>query len=205
MQQLDYDEYGNVTTDTNTGFQPFGFMGGLLDRDTGLVTVGPSSYDAEVGRTTARDSSRVKDRATELSGHVVDDPANLSGPSELPYGDPRTYVNDAFYYWVGFFGGVEEFLEAYSKLLELNLQHNLIGTDRFMHCMANCMAYQHGPGGEDAAGIISEGRELWDEYAKGYPRSDCDADRRANEQGRAGPSDCAQRCASLKPPLLPWP
>jgi hypothetical protein len=30
-QRLDYDAWGNVTTDTNPGFQPFGFAGGLYD------------------------------------------------------------------------------------------------------------------------------------------------------------------------------
>ncbi len=33
--RLDYDEFGKVTLDTNPGFQPFGFAGGLYDRDIG--------------------------------------------------------------------------------------------------------------------------------------------------------------------------
>ncbi|MDP1697369.1 MAG: hypothetical protein Q8L45_06260 [Xanthomonadaceae bacterium] len=33
-QRMDYDAFGNVTLDTNPGFQPFGFAGGLYDRDT---------------------------------------------------------------------------------------------------------------------------------------------------------------------------
>ncbi|QPB85431.1 hypothetical protein CWC22_020640 [Pseudoalteromonas rubra] len=36
-QRLDYDVYGEVTYDSNPGFQPFGFAGGLYDSDTGLV------------------------------------------------------------------------------------------------------------------------------------------------------------------------
>jgi len=28
-QRLDYDEFGNVTSDSNPGFQPLGFAGGL--------------------------------------------------------------------------------------------------------------------------------------------------------------------------------
>ncbi|MBN1960879.1 MAG: RHS repeat protein, partial [Deltaproteobacteria bacterium] len=35
-QQLDYDEFGVVINDTNPGLQPFGFAGGLYDRDTGF-------------------------------------------------------------------------------------------------------------------------------------------------------------------------
>jgi YD repeat-containing protein len=75
MQQLDYDEFGNVTTDTNTGFQPFGFMGGLLDADTGLVAVGPSNYDAEVGRTTGTSGS--------LESESLPDPINPAEPSTI--------------------------------------------------------------------------------------------------------------------------
>jgi RHS repeat-associated protein len=41
--------------DSNPGFQPFGFAGGLYDRDTGLVRFGARDYDAETGRWTARD------------------------------------------------------------------------------------------------------------------------------------------------------
>ena len=37
-QRMDYDEFGNVLQDTSPGFQPFGFAGGLYDRDTGLCT-----------------------------------------------------------------------------------------------------------------------------------------------------------------------
>jgi YD repeat-containing protein len=44
-QRIDYDEFGNVTADTNPGFQPFGFAGGLYDPDTGLVRFGARDYE----------------------------------------------------------------------------------------------------------------------------------------------------------------
>jgi len=47
MQQMDYEEFGRVITDTNPGFQPFGFVGGLYGRDTGLVRHGARDYDPE--------------------------------------------------------------------------------------------------------------------------------------------------------------
>ena len=40
-QQLDYDEFGVVTRDTNPGFQPFGFAGGLYEPATGLTLTDP--------------------------------------------------------------------------------------------------------------------------------------------------------------------
>ena len=39
-QRLDYDEFGQITQDTNPGFQPFGFAGGLYDPDTKLTRFG---------------------------------------------------------------------------------------------------------------------------------------------------------------------
>ncbi len=49
-QRMDFDEWGNVTRDTSPGFQPFGFAGGIHDRDTVLVRYGARDYDASVGR-----------------------------------------------------------------------------------------------------------------------------------------------------------
>lgn len=54
-QQMDYDEFGNVINDTNPGFQPFGFAGGIYDRDTGFVRFGARDYDSNTGRWTAKD------------------------------------------------------------------------------------------------------------------------------------------------------
>ena len=33
-ERMDYDEFGIITNDTNPGFEPFGFAGGLYDADT---------------------------------------------------------------------------------------------------------------------------------------------------------------------------
>ncbi len=55
VQRLSYDAWGNVTEDTNPGFQPFGFAGGLYDPDTGLLRFGARDYDPQLGRWTAPD------------------------------------------------------------------------------------------------------------------------------------------------------
>jgi RHS repeat-associated protein len=79
-QRIDYDEFGNITQDTNPGLQPFGFAGGLYDVDTGLVRFGARDYDPEVGRWTAKDPIRF-DGGSNLYGYVMNDPVNLIDPS----------------------------------------------------------------------------------------------------------------------------
>ncbi len=74
-QTMRYDEWGNVTLDTNPGFQPFGFAGGLYDQDTKLTRFGARDYDAEVGRWTAKDPIRF-DGGLNLYGYVANDPIN---------------------------------------------------------------------------------------------------------------------------------
>ncbi len=54
-QRLEYDSYGNVLSDSNKGFQPFGYAGGLHDGDTGLTKFGFRDYDQLTGRFTTKD------------------------------------------------------------------------------------------------------------------------------------------------------
>jgi len=82
-QRLDYDEFGNVLTDTNPGFQPFGFAGGLYDRDTGLVRFGARDYDAEVGRWTAKDPIRFNSRGANLYDYAAGNAINNTDSTGL--------------------------------------------------------------------------------------------------------------------------
>ena len=76
VQALDYDAWGNVLQDTNPGFQPFGFAGGLYDRDTGLVRFGARDYDPVSGRWTAKDPMGFAAKDTNLYVHSFNDPVN---------------------------------------------------------------------------------------------------------------------------------
>src|SRR5581483_8363063 len=77
VQRMDYDEFGQVITDTNPGFQPFGFAGGIYDRDTKLTKFGARDYDAETGRWTAKDTIKFAGAGSELFGYVGNDPINF--------------------------------------------------------------------------------------------------------------------------------
>jgi RHS repeat-associated protein len=80
VQRLDYDEFGNVLRDTNPGFQPFGFAGGIYDPDTGLVRFGARDYDAQTGRWTSRDPLLFLGGGSNLYAYSLDDPVNNSDP-----------------------------------------------------------------------------------------------------------------------------
>jgi len=82
-QRMDYDEFGNVLLDTNPGFHPFGFAGGLYDQHTGLTRFGARDYDAQVGRWTAKDPIRFLAGNTNLYGYALNDPVNGLDPSGL--------------------------------------------------------------------------------------------------------------------------
>jgi len=91
LQRMDYDEFGNVILDTNPGFQPFGFAGGIYDRDTGLVRHGARDYDAETDRWTAKDPIRFEGRDPNLYGYVLSDPVNRIDVKGL-YSDMHSFM-----------------------------------------------------------------------------------------------------------------
>jgi RHS repeat-associated protein len=85
-QRMDYDEFGRIVADTNPGFQPFGFAGGLYDRHTGLVRFGFRDYDPETGRWTAKDPIGFASGDGNLYAYARNDPVNLIDPIGLQSG-----------------------------------------------------------------------------------------------------------------------
>ena len=55
VDSINYDVWGQIVSETASGTLPFGFAGGLLDADTGLVHLGARDYDPMTGRWTAPD------------------------------------------------------------------------------------------------------------------------------------------------------
>jgi RHS repeat-associated protein len=85
VQQMDYDSFGNVLMDTNPGFQPFGFAGGLYDADTQLIRFGTRDYDPTIGRWTTKDPMLFMGSvgSKNLYAYVSNNPTNFTDPFGL--------------------------------------------------------------------------------------------------------------------------
>jgi len=99
VQELEYDAWGRILRDTNPGFQPFGFAGGIYDRDTDLVRFGTRDYDPEVW--TIKDPIGFSGGLNHF-GYVVGDPVNLvdvdgTQPAPIPVPEIPPPANDPFY------------------------------------------------------------------------------------------------------------
>ncbi|MCF6211896.1 MAG: RHS repeat protein [Gammaproteobacteria bacterium] len=80
VQRIDYDVWGKISNDTNPGFQPFGFAGGIYDQHTQFTRFGARDYDAETGRWTAKDPVRFEGGDANLYTYVVSNPINMVDP-----------------------------------------------------------------------------------------------------------------------------
>ena len=88
VQRIDYDVWGNVTFDSNPGFQPFGFTGGIYDSHSKLIRRGIRDYDPRNGRWTSKDPILFNGGDLNLYAYVLNDPINLVDPSGLVF-DPK--------------------------------------------------------------------------------------------------------------------
>jgi RHS repeat-associated protein len=93
VQQLAYDAFGRVLSNTNPGFQPFGFAGGLYDDDTRLAHFGAREYDAAVGRWISRDPLLFDGGNDNLYAYVGSDPVNQRDPLGLIAGGGTVELN----------------------------------------------------------------------------------------------------------------
>jgi RHS repeat-associated protein len=83
--EIVYDSFGNELSNTLAGEMliPFGFAGGISDRETGLVRFGYRDYDPGVGRWTAKDPIFFEGGQNNLYVYVNNNPIMLVDPTGL--------------------------------------------------------------------------------------------------------------------------
>ena len=194
VQEMDYDAFGNVIRDTNPGFQPFGFAGGLYDKDTGLVRFGYRDYDPFTGRWTAKDPAGFQGGDANLYAYSFNNPVNLIDPPGLALTD--------FFKTPGFsnvnvwaIGAIRTALQLkqLDKEVQWSLKNagelaNTVGNgdvhvaDALQHCLASCSITRNfGPGTAHFAGDAHEAQGL---IMHGQPWTEAIADSWNNQVGR---------------------
>jgi RHS repeat-associated protein len=82
-QRMDLDEWGLVTADTNPGYQPFGFAGGVSDSMSGLIRFGFRDLATGPGAWTAGDPVGFEGGNRNLRGYSGAEPINRADASGL--------------------------------------------------------------------------------------------------------------------------
>ncbi|RHW77453.1 Ig-like domain-containing protein [Colwellia sp. RSH04] len=133
-QRLDYDVWGNIIFDSNPGFQPFGFAGGIYDQHTKLTRFGARDYDVESGRWTTKDPIGLNG-GLNVYGYVSGDPVNLIDPNGREAANVATCV--AAVEGIGLVSTAIDFNSAVSDA-KLNLTHlKNLAKNRAKECLAN--------------------------------------------------------------------
>lgn len=86
VHSMRYTAFGEVLEDDFVGAwppQPFGYAGGLYDRETGFVRFGARDYDAFTRRWTAKDPIRFEGGDTNLFAYVGNNPVESVDPTGL--------------------------------------------------------------------------------------------------------------------------
>jgi RHS repeat-associated protein len=185
----------NVTLDTNPGFQPFGFAGGIYDADTGLVRFGARDYDAVTGRWTGKDPIDFQGGQANLYEYADGDPVNGSDVSGL---DNEECGEDwgeglAVALSIGYFDAraAKRIADGAEALSRRHYPDDSGKRDEFRHCVASCeVAKEIGPEEAKEAGEIHEQYCFYGEQARAE-------DLAVNAAGReiaASRGNCVEEC-----------
>jgi RHS repeat-associated protein len=192
VQRMDFHPFGEILQDSNPGWQPFGFAGGLYDNDSGLIRFGSRDFDPVSGRWTAKDPILFLGDYANLYAYVAQDPINAIDPSGLeifPRGVPLPSKPQRSPF------------DIFSDAARLASISGLPGPsngpqDAYRHCLASCMTTKEvGPG---EAAILGWANEVF-----GHPGQESGEramDDRNNACGRAigktarSTADCESGC-----------
>jgi RHS repeat-associated protein len=168
-----FDAWGRAVAESgDTSLHPFGFAGGIYDRDTGLLLFGARSYDPSTGRWIARDPALFYGGSANLYTYVDNDPVNFNDPwglMKLP-SDPSGLGPDWTQDPTHRNPNGQRFRHPSGDVLDFHKGKpgapGWRGKDHWHH---NDGDYHHKPGDEisDPAAICDEGNQSY-----GYPDED---------------------------------
>lgn len=110
--RLEYDEFGNVITNSNPDFQPFGYAGGLYDVQTKLTRFGARDYEASAGRWTNKDPLRFQGGDVNFYAYVFNEPIDGIDPSGFWKGSGHSDLTSRAMRQLGFTQGIETAVNA---------------------------------------------------------------------------------------------
>jgi len=85
-QRVDYDAFGRVVVDTASGWQPFGFAGGMWESQVALSRLGARDYQPQTGTWASRDPIGFASGSAGLYTYADADPVNSFDPTGLETG-----------------------------------------------------------------------------------------------------------------------
>jgi RHS repeat-associated protein len=127
MQQLDYDAWGQVTMDTNPGWQPFGFAGGISDPLSRLLRFGTRDFDPTTGRWMQKDPIGFGGGDSNLYAYAGGDPTNNVDVYGLDWRETvRMWGDTVDYHWSHFATGIADDASfGLGRLLRKRLEDSL--------------------------------------------------------------------------------
>ncbi|RKZ41932.1 MAG: hypothetical protein DRR00_31330, partial [Candidatus Parabeggiatoa sp. nov. 3] len=207
-QRMDYDAFGNVTFDSNPGFQPFGFAGGIYDLDTQLTRFGARDYDAQTGRWTAKDPILFAGGDTNLYGYVLGDPINGIDPQGLQDAilEPIEAIANVGAYDA--YTAYQDSKTADKAARELMKNDPNLGwldwadgePSAYRHCVWSCLMTQHI--GNEQAEDVGDIHEFWGDNSPQSSQLDQCNNQSGRDIGEKNPNgDCIQLCSNNRSSL----
>ncbi len=202
VNRYDYDAYGRSAQTSNGFSNPYQYTGRERDGN-GLYYYRARYYSASIGR------------------FVSEDPIGLAGGlNTYAYvgGDPISNIDPLGLEAVGYNrkhgwgypapGSTSTVLDILRNRAHDMQKKNVIGGDKFYHCLAMCESSSRGPLQASLAMTAGVARELNQQYRRGDPAEECAADNRANGLGIAAGlrgQNCVSSCSGLMPSGMTFP